>query len=154
MTFTGDFNIGSVLVWKDYNGGLAGHKVVDYVWHNVDGVSTQLWILRRGNVRDNQFNFTQTDGENKFLIKTAGQVRTYGFEKVWTPEEEFQDGEFLTDSEGRVFYHENKNTVWKLSTGGDSYGVAHSSLSTRVKQYGKLHVLRTASHRPFRGIAK
>lgn len=154
MTITDDFTVGSVLVWKDYNGGLAGHKVVDYVWQNVDGVSTKLWILRRGNVRDNQFNFAQAEAGLKFLIKTTEQVRTYGYEKVWTPEKEFQDGEFLTDSEGRVFYHENKNTVWKLSVGNDGYGVAHASLSTRVKQYGKLSVLKTASHRPFREIVK
>lgn len=154
MTFTSDFTIGSVLVWKDYHQTLAGHKVVDYVWHNVDGVSTKLWILRRGSVKDNQFEFN-SENDNKFIIKTTDQVRAYGFEKVWTPEEGFKDGDFLVDSSGRVFYHENKNAVWRLSTTtGNSELVAHASLKSRVGQYGKLHVLRTASMRPFREVVK
>lgn len=155
MTFTDDFTVGSILVWNGYDGRLPGHKVVDeYVHVDVDDEPTRFWIIHRGSVEDNKWVPRPVSDGSSLIFKTTEQIRDYRFVRVWTPEHVFQDGEFLTDVLGHVFYHENKNTVWRLSVGSDTHGVAHASLSARVKQFGKLSVLETASDRPFSEVVK
>lgn len=140
-----NFTIDSVLVFDGFS-GLVGHQILDYVWVYVDGVNTKYWILRAGRVLNNKFVFSVP---TVVTLTTTEDIRNYGYKKVWKPEPEFKDGDFLVSDAGTVFYHENKNTVWRMSTVA---GVAHASLSSRRAEFGPLKVLRTASDRPFREV--
>jgi hypothetical protein len=146
MTIT-SVSTGNVLVYTGYADRKYGVKVLDYVYVNVDGVETKLYVCQSGQVKDNEW--VSNEGIDHLSIQSADNLKA-SYDEKWI-KSPFKKGDFLiSDGDDKVvFYFESSDKVWRLSKGNWNNGSSYASLASREANYGKLNLFTTTSGESF-----
>lgn len=117
------------------------HRLEEFLWINVNGKDVRYWVTVPGSVRSGLF-VPSTDIEAVSVFSEDYISRN--FDMIWTQDERFKNGDFLTDAENKhVFLYTKKEgeteRVWLLSGGNATF---QSSLSSRESTYGELKKIR------------
>lgn len=145
-----DIKVGLVLVVKGYGGGYYGASVLDYTWITVDGVETKYWAIQFGKVEGEKF--VAEKGDVHFLPKK--HFKSLGYDLEWTDGPEFNNGDFLVDQNGQVYFYQNADQLWKLGKGEYTDGAQYASLKHyRDNKKLTFKVFTTANGTPFRETA-
>lgn len=158
-TLTVPFTVGDILAYNTYGTRVTAAKVLDYTFvspQDSDGrvkADVKYWVLQFGTIKND--SFVPNDASSDIQFMRTETVREYGFTFLWKKPTAFKDGQFLISDAGVVFYHQDKNTVWRVS-GDDiaSWGSMHASLTSRQKEHTGLKVLKTANGGDFKNIVK